>query len=138
MKKTHIKYVVQTLTFPTSYNWHETSLTRIRISNGPIKCYHSLEEPGSLKFMMDNKTLSPTYELHKRMVLVIVSFLSLLYMLNSFLGSSNKLLYLNNKPSMGFPTNPCTNYTVYGVYQFLAKEKLSWKGLCARANLTIQ
>ena len=48
------------LTFPVSYNLYITFSTQLRTSNGQIKYYFSLEKPGTLKFLVDNKTLSPT------------------------------------------------------------------------------
>ena len=48
------------------------------------------------------------------MVLIIISLLSLLWMLHSSLGSSNQLLYPNNKLSVRLTLNPCANHNVYG------------------------
>ena len=70
-------------------------------------------------------SLFPNLELYKPMVLVIVSLLSLLCALHSFLGSSNKLLYFNNKLSMSLTLYPSKNHNVYGVYQILPKNKVS-------------
>ena len=72
------------------------------------------------------------------MLLIIVSLLSLLYMLHSFLNSFNYLLQSNNKLGMGLPLNPSTNHNINEVYQLLPKNKLSWRELCTKANLTIQ
>ena len=49
------------LTFPVSYNLYAVFQIQIRTSNSPTKRYCNLEEPGSLKFLVDNKTLSSTY-----------------------------------------------------------------------------
>ena len=58
--KLTFKILCKPLTFPVSQNLYETFPTRFRKSNGLIKRYCSLEEPGSLKFLVYNKTLSTT------------------------------------------------------------------------------
>ena len=58
------------------------------------------------------------------MVLIIVSLLSLLCMLQIFLGSSNHLLHPSKKLIMGLILNPCANYNINGVIQLLSKNKL--------------
>ena len=72
------------------------------------------------------------------MVLIIISFLSLIYMLYSFLSSSNLLLHSKNKLSMSLPLNFYNNHNIYGVYQFLPKNKLNWRELCTLSILTTQ
>ena len=64
------------------------------------------------------------------MVLIIISLLSLLCTLYSSLSTSNQLLQSNNKLSMRFTLNHCTNHNVNGVYQLLPRHKLSWRELC--------
>ena len=54
------KILCTALTFPISYNLYVVFPTQLRTSNSTKKCYCSLEKPGSLGFLVFNKTLSPT------------------------------------------------------------------------------
>ena len=72
------------------------------------------------------------------MVLVILRLLSLICILHSSLGNSNYLLYPRHKLSISLTLNLCANHNVYGFYQLLPRNKLSWREPCTRANLSIQ
>ena len=125
------------LTFPVGYNLYAMSLTRLRTSNSPIKYYCNLDGPGSLKSFGGQQILIPNLELYNPMMLVIISLLRLLCMPHSPLSSPNQLLHSNHKCCTNLTLNHCTNHNINRVYQLLPKNKLSWREIYARVNLTI-
>ena len=78
-------------------------------------------------FLSGQQNLAPNLKLYYPMVLVILSLFTLLCILYSSLSSSNNLLHPRNNLYMSLTLNPIANHNVYGVYQFLPKNKLSWR-----------
>ena len=53
--------------------------------------------------------------------MVIVSLLSIFYIIHSSLGSYNQVLYPNKKISVSVTLKPHTNQNIDGIYQLLPK-----------------
>ena len=136
MQKSHIEDIVHTSNLLSQFRLVYNVSNPIQDLKWSKKILLQFGGARESQICSGQQILGPNLKLNNLIVLFIVSFLSLLFMFYSSLSCCNQLLYCNNILIVSLPLNPCANYSINGVFQLLPKNKLNWRELCPRANLT--